>query len=88
MAHSIAISAAQQTPKAQFDWYTFLRNAFINGFKAYGAALMVAAPNTACESQPSISQSESAPRRQAPAKPHPSPTLPHSALVRPAWTRA
>lgn len=87
MAHSIAIPAAQQAPKVQFDWYKFLRNAFINGFKAYGVALMVAAPNTACESQPSTNQSEPAPRRHAPAKPQPSPALPHSTLVQPAFTR-
>lgn len=44
MAHSTSIPVAQQTPEAQFDWYTFLRNAFINGLKAYGSSLMVAAP--------------------------------------------
>ncbi|WP_109487479.1 hypothetical protein [Occallatibacter savannae] len=40
MANSTLIPAAQQTPTSRFDWYTFLRNAFINGLKAYGASLM------------------------------------------------
>lgn len=92
MAHSTSIPARQQAPKAQFDWYTFLRNAFLNGLKAYGAALMVAGRSTACESHLSINESEPAPRRPAPGKPQPSPALPHSTLASPAlnqaWTRA
>jgi hypothetical protein len=51
MAHSAALPASQQTPKAHFDWYTFLRNAFLNGLKAYGASLMtvgVPEPSAPC----------------------------------------
>jgi len=42
MANSTATPAAPA--KLKSDWYTFLRSAFIDGLKAYGAALMVAAP--------------------------------------------
>lgn len=39
MAHTAASPATPQS-----DWYTFLRSAFINGLKAYGASVMVIAP--------------------------------------------
>ena len=42
MANSTATPAAPA--KLKSDWYTFLRSAFIDGLRAYGAALMVAAP--------------------------------------------
>jgi len=92
MAHSTAIPAAQQTPKAQFDWYTFLCSAFINGLKAYGASLMVTAPSTACESQIPFVQPKLTDRHLAITTPQSSPALPHTALAKPAltqaWTRA
>ena len=68
MAHSTSIPATQQAPKAQSDWYTFLRNAFINGFQAYGAALMVAAPEPA-SSHP-VNQETCTPKVGAPGPSH------------------
>jgi hypothetical protein len=39
MAHPTATPAPTNS-----DWYTFLRSAFINGLKAYGASFMMGAP--------------------------------------------
>lgn len=80
MAHSTAIPAT-----AKSDWYTFLCSAFIDGLKAYGAALMVAAPSTPSESQPAVCQSKPAIPHRPVAK-HTIPALPHP--TKPAWSRA
>ena len=51
MTHSTTSPAI---PKS--DWYTFLRSAFINGLKAYGAALMVHTPEPTLTSPTAPSQ--------------------------------
>ena len=90
MAHYTAIPAASQPTKTHSDWYTFLRSAFINGFKAYGASVMTISPVDHLESQ----TLPTAPVRNVTVptlEPKPAfdrMALPHSTLPKPAWSRA
>lgn len=66
--------------KAQHsDWFTFLRSAFINGLKAYGASLMVGAPCL-----PPLETWENGATSHQFARLYSSPSLPQA----PAWRQA
>ena len=92
MAHSTAIPAAQQTPKTRFDWYTFLRNAFLNGLKAYGACFMagVGAPGPSHLGtwENSTKAQKASFRAQPVALSPPALALPHTPFAEPAWRNA
>ncbi len=88
MAHSTATRKAQQ-----FDWYTFLRSALLNGLQAYGASLMVIHRADPIEAQTTTAKI-SAIRKHSVAQPLPAPVLlnapalPRTPLTTPAWRQA
>ena len=87
MARSTSIPAAPQSPRTNSDWCTFLLSAFINGLKAYGAALMVCTPATPSESQPPLAQPKPAIQQHAVVVSKPHLALPRT-IAKPAWSRA
>jgi hypothetical protein len=87
MAHTTAIPAVSQSTKAHSDWFTLLGSAFINGLKAYGASLMVAAPLSTAQSQSLVTSPKPAPRRAPAVATEAAPALSHAPLANPAWSR-
>lgn len=93
MVHSTQSPAASQSATAHSDWYIFLRSAFITGFKAYGASMMVIAPPETIEAQNSVASPTPSIRNHSVAKSQPqtaikTPALPQMPLARPAWRNA
>lgn len=88
MVNSKTIPAASQSATSHSDWYTFLRSAFINGLKAYGASLMTVAvapyrlPLETWETSTTLS--ELAIDAAQVSKPLPSPALPLTSLAKSA----
>jgi hypothetical protein len=98
MAKSAATPKASQPAKENSDWYTFLRSAFLNGLKAYGASLMVVAPEPPLSLpkgpshleilETSMEGPKPAARKHPLVTPQASPALPHTTVPKPAWSRA
>jgi hypothetical protein len=90
MAHSTATRTASQATRTHSDWYAFLRSAFINGLKAYGASLMTISPVDHLESpaSPTLPISPAIVLTPEPKPAFDRKALPQTRLPKPAWSRA